>query len=69
VLCIRRTLAPGRAAGLASGLGAATADAIYGGIAAFGLTALSDAVTARQAALSDQQPSCVSWGPRSRVAG
>lgn len=29
VLCIRRTLAEGRASGLVSGLGAATADAIY----------------------------------------
>ena len=30
VLCIRRTLTDGRAAGLVSGLGAATADAAYG---------------------------------------
>jgi threonine/homoserine/homoserine lactone efflux protein len=35
VLCIRRTLADGRAFGLLSGLGAATADAIYGCIAGF----------------------------------
>jgi threonine/homoserine/homoserine lactone efflux protein len=41
VLCIRRTLAQGRASGFASGLGAATADAIYGSIAAFGLTFVS----------------------------
>lgn len=41
VLCIRRTLAEGRLAGLASGLGAATADAIYGSMAAFGLTAIA----------------------------
>jgi threonine/homoserine/homoserine lactone efflux protein len=41
VLCIRRTLAHGRLAGLACGLGAATADAIYGCIAGFGLTAVS----------------------------
>ena len=41
VLCIRRTLAEGRSAGLATGLGAASADAIYGSIAAFGLTAVS----------------------------
>jgi threonine/homoserine/homoserine lactone efflux protein len=39
VLCIRRTLAEGRLAGLLTGLGAATADAVYGSIAAFGLTA------------------------------
>jgi threonine/homoserine/homoserine lactone efflux protein len=41
VLCIRRTLAHGRLAGLLTGLGAATADAFYGSIAAFGLTALA----------------------------
>ncbi len=41
ILCIQRTLAYGRLSGLLTGLGAATADAFYGGIAAFGLTALS----------------------------
>ena len=41
LLCIRRTLADGMSAGLATGLGAATADAVYGAIAALGLTALS----------------------------
>src|ERR1700754_1732491 len=41
VLCIRRSLAEGRAIGLATGLGAATADATYGAVAAFGLTAIS----------------------------
>ena len=40
VLCIRRTLAEGRAYGLASGLGAATADGFYGTLAALGLTLL-----------------------------
>jgi threonine/homoserine/homoserine lactone efflux protein len=38
VLCIRRTLAEGRATGLATGLGAAAADGLYGVMAAFGLT-------------------------------
>jgi threonine/homoserine/homoserine lactone efflux protein len=38
VLCIRRTLAEGRVSGLVSGLGAATADALYGAVAALGLT-------------------------------
>jgi len=42
VLCIRRSLAEGREMGLATGLGAAAADAFYGGIAAFGLTAISN---------------------------
>jgi threonine/homoserine/homoserine lactone efflux protein len=41
VLCIRRTLASGPAAGLVSGLGAAVADAVYGCIAGFGLTFIS----------------------------
>lgn len=41
VLCIRRTLAQGRLAGLVSGLGAATADSVYGAIAAFGLSAVA----------------------------
>jgi threonine/homoserine/homoserine lactone efflux protein len=41
VLCIRRTLANGRLAGLVTGLGAASADMIYGAIAAFGLTAVT----------------------------
>jgi threonine/homoserine/homoserine lactone efflux protein len=48
VLCIRRTLAEGRAAGLLSGLGAATADAIYGFIAAFGLTFVSNILVGYQ---------------------
>ena len=41
VLCMRRTLAAGRASGFVSGLGAATADAIYGCVAGFGLTFIS----------------------------
>jgi len=41
VLCVRRTLARGRLVGLLSGLGAATADAVYGCVAAFGLTSVS----------------------------
>jgi threonine/homoserine/homoserine lactone efflux protein len=42
VLCARRTLIFGRRAGFFSGMGAATADAIYGFVAAFGLTLVSD---------------------------
>ncbi len=44
LLCIRRTLADGRAAGFVSGLGAATADGFYGVVAAFGLTIISNAL-------------------------
>lgn len=41
LLCIQRTLNGGHWLGLVSGLGAATADAIYGIIAGFGLTLIS----------------------------
>ena len=41
VLCIRRTLAHGMLTGLISGLGAATADAVYGFIAVFGVSAVA----------------------------
>lgn len=37
LLCIQRTLAQGWAAGVAVGLGAASADALYGAVAGFGL--------------------------------
>ncbi len=48
VLCIRRTLSDGLLSGLISGLGAATADALYGSIAAFGLTIISDPLLGHQ---------------------
>src|SRR5262249_38934946 len=44
VLCIRRTLAEGRLAGLVTGLGAATADALYALVAASGLSFGSQAL-------------------------
>ena len=46
--CIRRSIEQGRAAGLVTGLGAASADAAYGAIAAFGLTAISNLLVAQQ---------------------
>ena len=48
LLCIRRTLAEGRLVGFVSGLGAATADAVYGAVAALGLTAISSTIVAQQ---------------------
>jgi threonine/homoserine/homoserine lactone efflux protein len=51
VLCIRRTLAEGWSFGLVSGLGAATADALYGCVAGFGLTFISAALISHQAGL------------------
>ncbi|HZR42422.1 MAG TPA: LysE family transporter [Ktedonobacteraceae bacterium] len=41
LLCIHRTLHEGFLSGLVTGLGAATADAVYGSIAAFGLTVIT----------------------------
>ena len=48
LLCIRRTLGAGPRVGLASGMGAATADAGYAAIAAFGLTAIQDLLLAER---------------------
>lgn len=48
MLCIRRTLAQGRSYGLVSGLGAATADAVYGCVAGFGLTFISSFLVDQQ---------------------
>src|SRR5207248_10611772 len=41
VLCVRRTLASGFVIGFLSGLGAATADAGYASLAAFGVSAVT----------------------------
>jgi threonine/homoserine/homoserine lactone efflux protein len=41
ILCLRRTVSYGPLIGLASGMGVAVADGLYGAIAAFGLTAIS----------------------------
>lgn len=51
-LTIRRTLAEGRGIGLVTGLGAATADAAYGAVAAFGLTFVTSLLVAQQTWLS-----------------
>jgi len=46
LICIQQTLNYGAKSGLVAGLGAATADAVYGAMGAFGLTALTQALTA-----------------------
>ena len=46
LLVIRRTLSSGWLLGMVSGLGVATADGLYGAVAAFGLTAISDGLVA-----------------------
>jgi threonine/homoserine/homoserine lactone efflux protein len=48
LLCMRQTLARGFLAGLASGLGIATADGVYGAVAAFGLVAITDVLIGQQ---------------------
>ena len=48
ILCIRRTLSHGLWNGFLSGLGTATADALYGSIAAFGITLLSGFLLSQQ---------------------
>jgi threonine/homoserine/homoserine lactone efflux protein len=48
IICMRRTLTQGRMIGFISGLGAATADAIYGLIAGFGLAAISNFLIGQQ---------------------
>ena len=44
ILCIRRTILDGRLPGLFSGLGAASADSLFGIVAGFGLTVISDSL-------------------------
>ncbi|HEX8024620.1 MAG TPA: LysE family transporter [Candidatus Limnocylindrales bacterium] len=51
LLVLRRTIAHGRVYGMVSGLGVATADASYAGIAAFGLTAITSLLVAGKVAL------------------
>ena len=48
VLCIQRTARKGFLYGLVTGLGAATADAMYGGIAGFGLTVMATFLVSQQ---------------------
>ena len=48
ILCARRMLTYGRRAGFFSGMGAATADVVYGFIAAFGLSFVSEILISYQ---------------------
>ena len=48
VLCMRRTLGSGMLHGFLSGMGAATADGLYGCLAAFGVTAISNLLLEQQ---------------------
>lgn len=51
VLCVQRTLAEGRVHGLLSGLGAALGDALFGAVAAFGISAVKEWLEAHQSDL------------------
>lgn len=51
LLCIQRTLQDGLWVGLATGLGAATADGIFGAVAAFGLASIADELVAHSGAI------------------
>lgn len=48
IMCIRKTLEEGRLRGLIIGLGASTADFLYGCVAAFGLTIISDTLISQR---------------------
>lgn len=48
LLCMQRTLQKGQLYGLVSGLGIATADAVYGSIAGFGLTIVASFLVQQQ---------------------
>jgi len=48
ILCIRRSFTEGRTVGFISGLGVATVDAIYGLVAGFGLSFISNFLTHQQ---------------------
>lgn len=48
IMCIRKTLTEGRLRGLIIGLGAATADFLYGCVAAFGLTIISNTLVSQR---------------------
>ncbi|HLP03312.1 MAG TPA: LysE family transporter [Opitutaceae bacterium] len=52
LLCIRRSLCDGWRAGLATGLGAATADSVYGCVAGLGLTVVSGFLIEHRATLA-----------------
>ncbi len=48
IMCIRKTLNEGRLRGLIVGLGAATADLLYGCVAAFGITFISNTLVSQR---------------------
>jgi threonine/homoserine/homoserine lactone efflux protein len=61
LLCIQRTLAHGRAIGFLSGLGAALADACYGAIGAFGVSAVISSMVAARVPLALGGAAFLAW--------
>ncbi|CAN7511597.1 LysE/ArgO family amino acid transporter [Variovorax paradoxus] len=61
LLCIQRTLAHGRAIGFFSGLGAALADACYGAIGAFGVSAVISSMVAARVPLALGGAAFLAW--------
>jgi len=61
LLAIQRTLQYGSAAGIATGLGAAVADAIYGAVGAFGVTALIAFLVEQRALLAGAGSALLLW--------
>ncbi len=49
ILCIRRTISSGFAAGFVTGVGAAAGDAVFGGVAAFGLSFVAEFIARHEA--------------------
>src|SRR5687768_8670817 len=61
LLCMRRSLSLGQRHGFLTGLGAATADAFYGAIAAFGITWISSWLLRYQSTLQIFGALVLSW--------
>ena len=61
LLCIRRSLEHGFTTGFATGMGAAVADASYGAVAVFGLTAVSDFLLTWQTVLALAGGAALLW--------
>ncbi|RIX82831.1 LysE/ArgO family amino acid transporter [Acidovorax cavernicola] len=61
LLCIQRTLAHGRTIGFLSGLGAALADACYGAIGAFGVSAVVSTMVAARVPLALGGAAFLAW--------
>ena len=64
LLVIRRTIDRGWAYGFLSGVGVATADAMYGAIAAFGLTAITEILVGIDRLLKTMREAADTLAPR-----